>query len=80
MLFQLVVSLGLVRDGLKVPLDETCTNVNANVVVVREHVLRTFCGVCVTDARVAQPVPSRSCGLTGARHVGVSTCCFTGLD
>ena len=51
---------GLVRDGLKFPLDETCTNKYAHVVVVREHVWRTVCSVCATGARVAQPFLSNS--------------------
>ena len=60
LLFQVVVSLGLVRDGLKFPLDETCTNKYAHVAVVREHVWRTLCSVCATGARVAQPFLSNS--------------------
>ena len=60
LMFQVVVSLGLVRDGLKVPLDETCTDKYAHVVVTREHVWRTLCSVCATGARVAQPFPSNS--------------------
>ena len=51
---------GLVRDGLKCPLDETCTNKYAHVVVVREHVWRTLCSVCATGARVAQSFLSNS--------------------
>ena len=60
LLFQLVVSLGLVRVGLKFPLDETCANVYAHVVVVREHVWRTLCSVFATGARVAQSFLSNS--------------------
>ena len=60
LLFQLVVSLGLVRVGLKFPLDETCANVYAHVVMVRGHVWRTLCSVFATGARVAQSFPSNS--------------------
>ena len=60
LLFQLVVTLEMVLDGLKFPLDETCTNKYAHVVVVREHVWRTLCSVCATGARVAQPFLSNS--------------------
>ena len=60
LLFQLVVLLGLVRVGLKFPLDETCTDMYAHVVVVREHVWRTLCSVCATCARVAQSLLSNS--------------------
>ena len=52
--------LVLVRDGLKVPLDETCTNKYAHVVVRSEHVWRTLCSVCATGARVAQSFLSNS--------------------
>ena len=51
---------GLVRVGLNFPLNETCTNVYAHVVVVRVHVWRTLCSVCATGARVAQSFPSNS--------------------
>ena len=60
LLFQVVVSLGLVRDGLNVPLNGTCANVYAHVVVMREHVWRTVCSVGATGARVAHPFPSNS--------------------
>ena len=60
LLFQVVVSLGLVRVGLNVPLNGTCTNVYAHVVMVREHVWRTLCSVCVTGARVARTFLSNS--------------------
>ena len=59
-LFQVVVSLELVRVGLKFPLDGKRANTYAHVVVVREHVLRTLCSVCATGARVAHPFPSNS--------------------
>ena len=45
---------GPARVGLKFPLDETCTNKYAHVVVVREHVWRTVCSVYAYGARVAQ--------------------------
>ena len=51
---------GLVRDGLNFPLNETCTNVYAHVVVVRAHVWRSVCSVCATGARVAQSFLSNS--------------------
>ena len=60
LLFQVVVSHGLVRVGLNFPLNGTCTNMYAHVVVVRERVLRTLCSVCATGARVAHPFPSNS--------------------
>ena len=60
LLFQVVVSLELVRVGLNFPLNGTCANVHAHVVVVREHVWRTVCSVCATGARVAQPFLSNS--------------------
>ena len=60
LLFQLVVSLGLVRVGVKIPQDGNRTNVNGHVAVVHGHVWRTVCSVCATGARVAQPVPCNS--------------------
>ena len=60
LLFQLVILLEMVLDGLKFPLDEPCTNKYAHVVVVREHVWRTLCSVSSTGARVAQPFLSNS--------------------
>ena len=51
---------GLARVGLNLPLNGTCTNVYAHVVVVREHVWRTLCSVCATGARVAQSFLSNS--------------------
>ena len=51
---------GLVRVGLRFPLNGTCTNVYAHVVVVRERVWRTLCSVCKTGARVARHFPSNS--------------------
>ena len=51
---------GLVRVGLNFPLNGTCTNVYAHVVMVREHVWRTLCSVCATGARVAQSFLSNS--------------------
>ena len=59
-LFQVVVSLGLVRVGLYFLLNGTCANVYAHVVVVREHVWRTVCSVCATGARVSQSFLSNS--------------------
>ena len=52
LLFEVVVALGLVRVGLNFPLNGTCANVYAHVVVVRVHVWRTVCSVCATGARV----------------------------
>ena len=51
---------GLVRVGLNVPHNGTCTNVHAHVVAVREHVRRTLCSVCKTSVRVAQSFSSNS--------------------
>ena len=50
----------LVRVGLNFPLNGTCTNKYAHVVVVREHVWRTVCSVCATGVRVAQTFLSNS--------------------
>ena len=60
LLFEVVVSLGLVGVGLNFPLNGNRANVHAHVVVVREHVWRTLCSVCATGARVAQSFPSNS--------------------
>ena len=60
LLLQVVVALGLVRVGLKFPLNGNRANVYAHVVAVREHVWRTVCSVCATGARVAQSFPSNS--------------------
>jgi len=52
----------IVKTGfdLQFPLDETCTNKYAHVVVVRGDVWRTLCSVCATGARVAQSFLSNS--------------------
>jgi hypothetical protein len=55
LLFQLVVSLGLVRVGVKIPQDGNRTNRYGCVAVVHGHVWRTVCSVCATGARVAHP-------------------------
>ena len=60
LLFQVVVSLELVRVGVNFPLNENRANVYAHVVVVREHVWRTLCSDCAIGARVAQSFPSNS--------------------
>ena len=60
LVFQLVVSVGLVRVGLNFPLNGNRANVYAHVVVVREHGWRTLCSVCTTGARVARPFLSNS--------------------
>ena len=60
LLFQVVVSLELVRVGVNFPLNGTCANVYAHVVVERGRVWRTVCSVCATGARVAHPFPSNS--------------------
>ena len=82
-LFQVVVSLELVRVGLYFPLNGKRANTYAHVVVVRENVVRTLCSVGGTGARVAHPFPSNSYfvvlgGFTGGRHLVVSSRCFTG--
>ena len=51
---------GLARVGLNFPLNGSCTNVHAHVVVHSVHVWRTVCSVCATGARVAQSFPSNS--------------------
>ena len=56
-LFQLVVSLEIVRVGVKIPQHGNRANVYGHVAVVHEHVWRTVCSVCATGARVARPVP-----------------------
>ena len=48
---------GMVRVGMKIPQDGNRANKYGHVAVVREHVWRTVCSVCATDARVAHPVP-----------------------
>ena len=60
LLFQVVVSHGLVRVGLNFPLNGNRANVYAHVVAVREHDWRTLCSVCATGARVAQSFLSNS--------------------
>ena len=60
LLFQLVVSLEMVRVGVKIPQDGNRTNGYKHVAVVHEHVWRTVCSVCATGARVARPVPCNS--------------------
>ena len=60
LLFQVGWCTGLVRVGLNFPLNGTCANVYAHVVVVREHAWRTLCSVCATGAGVAQSFPSNS--------------------
>ena len=60
LLFQLVVSLDLVRVGVKIPQDGNRANRYEHVAVVRDHVWRTLCSVCATGARVARPVPCNS--------------------
>ena len=60
LLFQLVVSLGLVRVGVKIPRDGNRANMYKHVAVVHGHVRRTLCSDCKTGARVAQPVPCNS--------------------
>ena len=59
-LFPLVVSLEIVRGGVKIPHDGNRTNAYGRVAVVHGHVWRTVCSVCVTGARVARPVPCNS--------------------
>jgi hypothetical protein len=54
---QLVIFTGIVRVGVKIPQDGNCANMYWHVAVVHEHVWRTVCSVCVTGARVVQPVP-----------------------
>ena len=60
LLFQLVVSLEMVRVGVKIPQDGNRANVYGHVAVVHGHVWRTLCSVCATGARVARPVPRNS--------------------
>ena len=57
LLFQVVVSTGLVRVGLNFALNGNSANVYAHVVVVRKHMWRTLCSVGATGARVAQSFP-----------------------
>jgi hypothetical protein len=60
LLFQLVVSLGMVRVGVKIPQDGNRSNVYGHVATVHERVWRTLCSVCATGARVAHPMPNLS--------------------
>ena len=60
LLFQLVVSLEMVRVGVKIPHDGNRANRYNHVDTVREQVWRTLCSVCATGARVARPVPCNS--------------------
>ena len=60
LLFPLVVSLEMVRVGVKIPQDGNRANGFGHVAMVHEHVWRTLCSVCATGARVAQPVPCNS--------------------
>ena len=60
LLFQLVVSLEIVRVDMKIPQDGNRANRYGHVAVVHGHVWRTLCSVCATGARVAQPVPCNS--------------------
>ena len=73
--------IGLVRVGLKFPLNGTCANVHAHVVVVRVHVWRTLCSVCATGARVAQSFLSNlwfhEC-FSGAVTLLIQHGCFSG--
>ena len=77
LLFALVVSLELVRVGMKIPQDGNRTNVYEHAEAMHGHVCRTLCSVCATGARVAQPVPCNSffwvVRLFGHRHPVVST-------
>jgi hypothetical protein len=59
-LFQLVVSLEMVRVGVKIPQDGNRANGYEHATVVHEHLWRTLCSVCATGARVARPVPCNS--------------------
>ena len=60
LLFQVVVSLEMVRVGVNIPHDGNRANWYGHAFVVREHVWRTLCSVCATGARVARPVPCNS--------------------
>jgi hypothetical protein len=55
LVFQLVVSLRMVRVGMKIPQDGNRAKVYRYVYMVRGYVWRTLCSVCATGARVAQP-------------------------
>jgi hypothetical protein len=46
---------GMARVGVKIPQDGNRANKYGHVAVVHEHVWRTVCSVCATDARVAPP-------------------------
>jgi hypothetical protein len=65
LLFQLVVSLDLVRVGVKIPQDGNRANVYGHVAMVHGHVW------CCCPARALQLVICRSGGFTGA----VTCCC-----
>ena len=51
---------GLVRVGLKIPLNENRAHVYGHPSMVRGNVWLTLCSVFVTCARVAQPVSCNS--------------------
>jgi len=53
LLFQLVVSHGLVRVGVKIPQDGNRANGYKHVAVVHGHIWRTLCSVCAMGGRVA---------------------------
>ena len=53
-MFQLVISLEMVRVGVKIPQDGNRANNDGHVAMVHEHVWRTVCSVCATGARVAR--------------------------
>ena len=48
---------GLVRGGMKIPLDGNRANKHRHVAMVHGHDWRPVCSVCATGARVARPVP-----------------------
>ena len=52
---EIVVSMEMVRDGVKIPQDGNRTNGYGHVAAVHEHVWRMLCSVCATGARVARP-------------------------
>jgi len=56
LLFFLVVSLGMVRVGVKIPQDGNRANTYGHATMVHGHVWRNVCSVCATGARVAHPV------------------------
>ena len=51
-----VVSLEMVRVGVKIPQDGNRTNMYDHVAAVHGHVWRTLSSVCATGARVAHPL------------------------